>query len=215
MPTTPTTQDGAFAAGLARARRVSAFSLAWTMAASGVALAAGLAARSLVLVAFALAGTLDAIGSAALVGHFGRAMRTGAVSERLERAVLVVVACGMGAVAASTVAQGVMRLATDRAAEPSVVGTVLAAVSAVVLTRLARVKASLGRALPSPALLADSHLSGFGALLALITLVGTGTTAAFEWTWLDPLAALLVALLLVAVTLSVARDARALPAKEL
>lgn len=185
------------------------------MAASGLALAAGLSASSLVLVAFALAGALDAVGSAALVAHFGRATRAGAISERLERTGLVVVAGGMGAVAASTVAQGVMRLVTDQPAEPSAVGTVLAAASAVVLARPARVKASLGRTLPSPALLADSHRSGFGTLFALVTLVGTGATAAFGWTWLDPLAALLVALLLVAVALSVARDARALPAKEL
>jgi len=199
---------------LARAQLVSAVSLGWTLAASGAALAIGLAAQSLVLIAFALTGVFDAVGSAALVVHFRRARRLGIVSERLERAVLRLIAFGMWGVAVGTGAQSVMRLASDDVAEATVAGTVLAAISTGALIVLARRKARIGRAVPSAALVADSHLTKFGAVLALITLLGTASTHLLGWRWIDPGAALVVAAVLVVVGTMVARDAARLPPLE-
>jgi divalent metal cation (Fe/Co/Zn/Cd) transporter len=209
----PSTEAG-HAVVLARARAVSVVSLGWTLTVSTVALLVGLAAQSLVLIAFALMGAFDALGSAALVIHFGRALRFGTVSERFERAVLRLVVVGMWGVAFGTGVQSVMRLASDDAADATLAGTVLAAASSVVLVLLARRKASIGRSVPSAALIADSHLTKFGAVLALITLLGTASTDVLGWRWLDPCAALLVAALLLVVGATVARDAARLPVSE-
>jgi divalent metal cation (Fe/Co/Zn/Cd) transporter len=208
------TSRSAHSIALKRARAISALSLAWTLSVSTLALFVGLAAQSLVLIAFALTGAFDALGSAALVIHFGRALRLGSVSERFERAVLGLVAVGMWGVAAGTGVQSVMRLASDDTAEATVAGTVLAAVSAVALVVLARRKASIARSVPSAALIADSHLTKFGAILALVTLLGTASTHVLGWRWLDPCAALLVAALLLMVGATVARDAARLPVSE-
>src|SRR5213592_2850156 len=75
--------------------RVSATSIAWTVASSALALEVGLRANSLVLVAFALTGVLDAAGSATLVAHFAHALRHEAFSERHERRALGVVTAGL------------------------------------------------------------------------------------------------------------------------
>ena len=55
--------------------RVSAISIAWTLCSSVAAVAIGIAAGSLVLIAFGLTGVLDAAGSATLVVHFRHALR--------------------------------------------------------------------------------------------------------------------------------------------
>lgn len=199
---------------LARAQVVSAVSLGWTLATSVLALALGLAANSLVLIAFALTGAFDAVGSAALVVHFGRARRLGSVSERLERTVLGLVAFGMWGVAASTGAQSIIRLTSDDTADSSAAGTVLAAVATGSLVVLARRKASIGRSVPSAALIADSHLTKFGAVLALITLLGTAGTQALGWRWLDPGAALVASGVLLVVGATVVRDVARVPASE-
>jgi divalent metal cation (Fe/Co/Zn/Cd) transporter len=70
---------------------------------------------------------------------------------------------------------------------------VLAAASVVVLLALAIRKRRVGAAVPSPALVADGFLSLVGALLAAVTVAGTGLTSAFGWWWADPTAALGVA----------------------
>jgi divalent metal cation (Fe/Co/Zn/Cd) transporter len=47
--------------------------------------------------------------------------------------------------------------------------------------------------IPSHALLADSWLSAAGAVLGVLTLVGSALERALGWWWLDPVAATLVA----------------------
>jgi divalent metal cation (Fe/Co/Zn/Cd) transporter len=170
--------------------RVSAASFAWTIIASAVAVLSGLAAGSIVLVAFGMTGILDALGSATLVVHFRHALRHEVFSERHERVALRVVTLGLAVVGMFTVGVGIERLATHGVARSSALGFAVAALSVVVLTLLAWRKEIVGRRIPSRALRADGRLSGTGALLALVTVVGTGLTVAYGWWWADPVAAL-------------------------
>jgi divalent metal cation (Fe/Co/Zn/Cd) transporter len=70
---------------------------------------------------------------------------------------------------------------------------VTASLSVVVLSMLARRKSTLGRAIPSAALVADSWLSATGVLLAIITVLGTLLTQ-IGWWWADAVAAFAVAI---------------------
>src|SRR5262245_7685183 len=65
--------------------RVSTASICWTVVTSAAAVALGLAKGSVVLVAFGAVGTLDVVGSVALVAHFRHALRHDAISDRYER----------------------------------------------------------------------------------------------------------------------------------
>ena len=172
--------------------RVSVASIAWTVMASTVSIAAGIHAFDLVLVAFGCTGLLDAAGSTALVIHFRHSLRHETFSERHERIAFLVVNGGLVVVAVATIAESVDRLAAGTHGEGSIVGAITAAATAVVLSLLARRKLRLGRRIPSQALFADGVLSSTGAVLAVVAVVGTVLSGLGAW-WADPVAASCVA----------------------
>ena len=81
--------------------------------------------------------------------------------------------------------------------EKSVAGIVLTALSMVVMPVMGVWKLRLARQLSSGALRADAFETITCAWLSLATLVGLSLRAAFDWTWADPAAALLLIPLLV------------------
>jgi divalent metal cation (Fe/Co/Zn/Cd) transporter len=178
---------------LQAALRVSVVSLVWTVVSSTAAVTIGIVENSLVLVAFGLTGALDSAGSAVLALHFRHALHHEAFSARHERLALRVVTIGLMVVGTLTTLESVRRLVTSVHAEPVVAGVALAAVSAIVLALLSSRKRRVARAVDSRALLADGWLSATGALLGVVTVVGTGLTSAFDWWWVDPIAAAVVA----------------------
>ena len=185
--------------------RVSTMSIAWTVVASTVAIAAGLKASSLVLIAFGCTGLLDAAGSLALVVHFRHALKHETFSERHERIAFLVVTGGLVLVALTTMVESVSRLLTQTQGEQTLTGIGVAAASVVVLALLARVKLALGRRIPSQALFADGLLSTTGAVLGVVTVLGT-LLSALGWWWADPIAALVVAVGALAVAVILARQ---------
>ena len=173
--------------------RVSQVSLGWTITAGGCAVAIGVVGNSLVLVAFGLIGLLDGVGSGSLIVHFRHSQRHEAVSERHERLALVIVTAGMGTIAIATAAASTYRLWAHAGGKAQPFGIVLAGLSVVVLAVLAVRKRQISRRIPSHALHADGWLSAVGAVLGLVALAGTGLNARFGWWWIDPAAAIAVA----------------------
>ena len=187
---------------LRRGLHVSATSIVWTLIASSVTVFIGLMEGSLVLTAFGVTGLLDAAGSTALVVHFRHGLKHDTFSEAHERVAFLIVTIGLVVVALATLAGSTHRLITGGESGRSVVGMIVASASVVVLSTLAVVKRQVGHALPSAALRADGALSFTGALLAVITVLGTLLTAV-GLSWADPVAAIAVAVgaLMVVVTL--------------
>jgi divalent metal cation (Fe/Co/Zn/Cd) transporter len=187
-------------------RTLSIISLVWTVASSTAAIDVGVARSSLVLVAFGATGILDAVGSAALVLHFRHALRH-EVSERGERIALQAITVGLIVVGVVTAGVSVLRLVGAAHTETAPEGVALAAASAVVLAGLGARKRRVGASIPSGALVADGWVSTVGALLALVTLVGTAVNAALSWAWVDATAALVVAVGAIGMALALRRDA--------
>jgi divalent metal cation (Fe/Co/Zn/Cd) transporter len=185
--------------------RVSTASIGWTVVSSASAVAVGLATGSVVLVAFGAVGTLDVIGSVALVAHFRHALRHDAISDRHEHLTLLVVTVGLVAVAAVTAAESVRRLVVNEPSRPVPAGVAVAAMSVGVLGALFVAKRRIAGRIPSRALLADGWLSATGCLLAVVTVAGTGLTSAFHLWWADPLSAIGVAVVAVIVAVVMAR----------
>jgi divalent metal cation (Fe/Co/Zn/Cd) transporter len=171
--------------------RVSWAAALWTLVSSTAAVAIGIAADTLVLVAFGFVGYLDAAGSFTLVVHFRHTLHHEAFSERHERLALRVVTIGLVVVGAATTLESVRRLAFSVHGSTATAGLVLAALSLGILCGLSIRKQRVGRAIPSRALVADGWLSAVGALLAAVTLAGTAL-AEHGWWWIDPLAAAVV-----------------------
>ena len=173
-------------------RRVSEFSVAWTIFASTIAIVLGAASGGIVLVAFGAVGYVDALGSIALVHHFRHGQKRAALEDRFERRAHRVVTIGLLSVGTATVVASVQRLVVHASPDPAAGSVLIAALSIVVLTILARRKRVIAREIPSPALAADGHLSAVGAMQAAVALVGVVAARAFGWNWADATAALAV-----------------------
>jgi divalent metal cation (Fe/Co/Zn/Cd) transporter len=173
--------------------RVSLASVIWSATVCSAAVVAGVTDGSLVLVAFGVTGLLDGAGSLTLVLHFRHAIARNRVSSRRERIALRVVSFGLIAIGVSTIAESMRRLITHHAGHGSSVGVGLAGASALVLALFAVAKRRIARRLSSDALRADGWLSGTGAALALIAVMGAGLSSGSAPRWIDPAAALCVA----------------------
>ena len=195
-------------AALRSARAVSVASVMWTALMSTFAMIAGLASGSLTLIAFALAGTLDAAGSAVLADHFDRDVRESRRSRHSERLALRVISIGMFTVGLSTAVVSVWRLARGSETTLTVAGPLIAAASLVGLSVLAHRKTVIAHRVASSGLMADAQLSRFGIAFAAVSLVGTGVDHIWHWSRLDPAAALVIALVALAVARIIAGDAR-------
>ena len=187
--------------------RISQISLGWTVAAGCAAIAIGIVSSSLALLTFGLIGLLDAVGSASLIVHFRHSQRHQAISARHERIALVLITVGMATIGIATAADSALRLAEHTASSPVVLGTILAGASAVVLAGLAIAKRRIAQRLPSHALRSDGWVSGVGAVLALVVLVGTLLDRGLGLWWLDPVAAIVIAFGAVVLSFSLARGA--------
>ena len=130
------------------ARVVSEISVVWTVCTSTLAIALGIAAGSIVLIAFGAVGYVDAIGSVALVHHFRHGLANDALDDRFERRAHRIVTIGLIAVGTATIITSVARLIQGGSPESSWAGAVTAGASLIVLTVLSRRKQVLGRADP-------------------------------------------------------------------
>lgn len=181
--------------------------MVWTAIAGSVAIASGIVVGSLLLVVFGAVGALDGAGSTVLALHFRHALHHEQISEQRERQALIAIAAGMGLIAIATTIQSLSRLVGgNHTTEFSAVGTAVAAASIAALAVLAAGKQRIATRIGSRALLADSHVSAMGAVLALCTSVGTVVTNAFGWWWLDPTASLVVAFVALAVSVGHLRE---------
>ena len=174
-----------------RALRVSMISAVWTLASSIGSVAIGFANESLALVVFGAVAVFDCASDIVLVVHF-RAERRGRSAEHLETVVFRIVAGGLLAVGVAAVWFSINHLRDHAAVHSSGEAIALAAASSVVLSALAARKRHIAVRLPSRALQADGHLTAVGAVLAVVTLAGIATAKAFDWWWADPVAAMVI-----------------------
>ena len=73
------------------------------------------------------------------------------------------------------------------------VGIVLTGVSVIVMPTLARLKRAAGEAMGSRLVIADAAETRLCAWLSVSTLAGLVGFAAFEWSWIDPMAGFVIA----------------------
>jgi divalent metal cation (Fe/Co/Zn/Cd) transporter len=158
---------------------------------AGVAIASGVIARSIALVAFGLDSVIELFAAAVVIWQL-----KGVADEQKarEKLALRLIAVTFFALAAYVTAEAVYDLVVKSKPETSVAGLVLAAAAVIVMPLLFVVKKRLARRLENAALGAEASESLICGMLAAIVLVALGLNAAFGWWWADPVAALVVAL---------------------
>ena len=166
------------------------------------AIAAGLAAGSVALVAFGLDSAVEVFASLTVVWELRGADRSRErIALRLIGGAYIVVAAYVAWDALSALLGGV-----HPAASPLGIG--LLAGTVVVMLWLGSAKIKVGRELDSPTVMADGRFSLVDAALAGTVLIGLVLTAVLGWWWADAAMALLISALAVREGIEAWREAR-------
>jgi divalent metal cation (Fe/Co/Zn/Cd) transporter len=176
---------------LARLRRrgfwLEHASMAWMVVEAGVAIAAGIAAASIALVAFGLDSVIELFSAAIVVWQL-----QGEGEDRETRAVRLI-GVTFFALAAYLTAQSIHDLVNGARPEHSVAGIAVTAAALLVMPGLAIAKRRTGNALDNRTLIADSAETAFCAFTSAAALIGVGLNSWLGWWWADPAAALVIA----------------------
>jgi divalent metal cation (Fe/Co/Zn/Cd) transporter len=173
-----------------RARLLAWGGNAWHVAEFAIAVAAGLAARSIALVGFGVDSLIEVLAGGVVVWLFtGKRIGSAVAERRAQQAISV----SFGLLAVYVVVEALRTVAAGHHPEASWVGIGLAAFTAVTMPLLARSKRRVGHALGSSATVSEAKRASLCAYLSVALLVGLGANAMFGLWWADPAAALVIA----------------------
>jgi divalent metal cation (Fe/Co/Zn/Cd) transporter len=179
---------------LRRARLLNRVTIGWNVVEAAVALAAGVAAGSLGLVAFGLDSCVEVSGALVLAWRLAREERTGCTQPDDRRATKALALCFF-ALAGWVSVNAVLDLVHRHQPGVSAVGIVVTTLSLLTMPALARAKRRLAPVLGSRAQEREASQTRLCAILSGVVLGGLVLNAALGWWWADPVAALVVAAL--------------------
>jgi divalent metal cation (Fe/Co/Zn/Cd) transporter len=184
---------------LRRGLRLEYFTVGWNLVEGIVAVLAASAAGSIALLGFGIDSFVETASGFILIWRLRSEQGSAdpAAIARLDRRAHRLVGLSLFALALYVAADATMALWRSEKPEPSAIGIALTAVSLVVMLRLARAKRAVGRALGSRAMVADAFQTTACWWLSLVALGGMALNAAVSWWWADPVAALVMCILIV------------------
>jgi divalent metal cation (Fe/Co/Zn/Cd) transporter len=175
-----------------RGKRLEYFTIAWNTLEGIIAVVAGAVAGSISLVGFGIDSFIEVTSGAALLWRMSVDANVHQ-RERNERTALRIVGACFVALSVYITYESASDLLSRYAPEHSIPGIILAVVSLIVMPLLSRAKRRVGASLNSPAMHADAKQTEFCIYLSAILLSGLILNAAMGWWWADPVAALLMA----------------------
>ena len=190
--------DSARGVPVRQAFQLEWFTIAWMTIEAVVAMASGIAAGSVSLLAFGIDSLIELLSAGVLVWRLSVELRRGrAVSEKAERRASRIGGVLLLALAAYVVTAAASSLWTWQGEEFSIPGIVIAAFAIPIMYALARRKLALAERLGSRALRADAMESLTCGWLSFVVVIGL--TAQFlngAW-WIDSVTSLAIVWLLV------------------
>lgn len=167
---------------------------AYNLVEAGIALWAGVAARSIALVGFGLDSGIELAAAAMVFRRLHAQSRglEGAGLERVERRVRRFVGVTFLLLALYVLVQAAVLLWQRQAPGESALGIGLAIASTAIMPLIAWGKLRAAAALESRALRAEALETLACAWLSVALLLGLGANALLGWWWADPVAALLM-----------------------
>jgi len=199
MPEQATSAAG-LQAGLQTGLRLEAVSVAWIVVEAAVSLGAGIAAGSLLLVAFGVDSVIELISASLLFWRL-RQQAFGTLNEAALEAAECKTARAAGyllyALSVYVVVQAVYGLTRRHHAETAWAGIAVAVVAAFGMPVLARAKIRVAAQIGSQALRADAMETFTCGYLSWALLAGLAANALLHWWWIDSAAALAIVPLLI------------------
>jgi divalent metal cation (Fe/Co/Zn/Cd) transporter len=175
-----------------RIRWLVAATISYNLLEAAVALTEGARVSSTALLGFGLDSVVEVSSAAAVAWQFA-----GRDPETREKVALRVIAFSFFALALYVTVDAIRSLLGADKAQPSTVGIVLAAASLAVMPVLSYAQRRAGRELGSRSAVADSKQTLLCTYLSAVLLVGLVLNTLFGWSWADPIAGLVIALVAV------------------
>lgn len=176
-----------------RAIRLEYFTVAWNAVEIVVSIVAGVMAHSIALIAFGLDSVMEIASGLALLWRF---TQHGMEDERADSRAVKIVGITFLLLSAYAGTEATGDLWFHRVPKSSVAGMVLAGAALIVMPLLGIAKRHLARSLGSRALSADSTETFFCSYFSATLLAGLALNAGLGWWWADPVAALVMAVLM-------------------
>lgn len=161
--------------------------LAWNVVGIVVLTIAATGARSVALVGFGLDSLIEIGASTVVIWELSGS------GERRQQRALRLIGAAFASLAVYLAVQSTAVLVTFHHANPSPLGIVWTAVTALVMFVLAAGKARTGDALDNPVLRTEGRVTLIDGLLAVAVLVGLVLNARVGWWWADPVAGYVLA----------------------
>lgn len=172
--------------------RAEVLSVAWMLVEAAVAIGAGLASRSALLLAFGVDSTIELVSGLAVLWRLSMEV-SGRPPDRVQRAERVaawIVGLALVFLSIYVIATSGFGLLVGSRPDESPVGIGLAVAALVAMPLLARTKRRVAGQLGSAALRGDAACSTTCAALAGSMLIGLVLNAALHWWWAEYLASL-------------------------
>jgi divalent metal cation (Fe/Co/Zn/Cd) transporter len=183
-----------------RALRLEYLTVGWNVVEGIVAVTAALIAGSVAILGFGIDSFVECASALVMIWRL-RAERDHRMSEErlgsIEHRARRLVASSLFLLAAYVTFDAAQTLWTGDKPAFSPVGVALLALSIAMMLWLARAKRRLARELGSEALEADAFQTTACWWLSVAALVGVGLNGLLGWWWADPVAALVIAVLVV------------------
>jgi divalent metal cation (Fe/Co/Zn/Cd) transporter len=187
---------------LRAALRLEIITVVWMVIEAAVAVAAGIVARSLLLVAFGIDSAIELASAIVVFRRFrieshekfaGDLDDAGAIERKTAR----IAGYLLFLLSAYVLVQATFGLVTHHAAETSPIGIAVALFAAVGMPLLAKAKLRIAERIDSRSLRADAMETLTCGYLAWILLLGLALNAVTHWWWIDPVASLAIIPLLI------------------
>lgn len=178
-------------AALDRARLLNRVTLGWNVVEGVVALAAGVAASSVSLIAFGLDSGIEVSAAAIMAWRLHQERAGGCMAEN-DRLATRLIGGSFAALAVYVWITAAGDLLGGSEPEPTIVGVLLATASVAVMPFLARAKRRLAVPLGSSAAASEAAQTMFCAMLSGVVLIGLALNLVMGWWWADPGAALFI-----------------------
>jgi len=175
-----------------RVRMFVAATITYNVIEAVVALSEGARVSSTALIGFGLDSVIEVSSAAAVAWQF-----SARDPEAREKTALRVIAFSFFALAAYVTVESIRSLAGFGEAKHSTIGIILAAVSLAIMPALSWAQRRAGRELGSVSAVADSKQTLLCTYLSAVLLVGLLVNTLFGWSWADPIAALVIAVIAV------------------
>jgi len=190
--------------------RIEVITLIWMVIEMAVSVGAGIAAGSVLLIAFGMDSLIELISGAVLLWRLRVESRGGEVErvERVEHQATWLVAVTLALLCVYVLVSAVVGLVNHIKPESSVPGLAVSILAVLIMPYLAAVKRRIAKRIGSSALAGDAANSITCAYMAWTVLVGLILNAFFGWWWVESVAALLFLIWLVGETREAFEEAR-------